>query len=95
MPVTITIRSVPDKVRDVLAARAKRQGKSLQEYLSGELGRLAEKPTVEEWFDEIRAMKAKYPPGELADDAIVNLIHEARDERDAQIMEHLEGERRE
>jgi len=35
MSVTITVRDVPDDVRDELAARAARAGKSLQEYLRG------------------------------------------------------------
>lgn len=33
MSVDITIRGVPDEVRDALAARAARDGTSLQEYL--------------------------------------------------------------
>ena len=33
MGVAITVRDVPNEVRDVLAARAARAGKSLQEYL--------------------------------------------------------------
>ena len=33
MSVAITVRDVPDDVRDELAARAARAGKSLQEYL--------------------------------------------------------------
>jgi plasmid stability protein len=35
--VAITIRDIPDDVRDELAARAARSGKSLQEYLRGML----------------------------------------------------------
>jgi antitoxin FitA len=35
MPVAITIRNVPEEVRDELAARAARSGRSLQEYLAG------------------------------------------------------------
>lgn len=31
--VAVTVRDVPDEVRDELAARAARAGKSLQEYL--------------------------------------------------------------
>jgi len=41
MPIQITIRNVPEKVRDELAARAALQGKSMQEYLRSELERLA------------------------------------------------------
>lgn len=91
MPVTITIRSVPDDVRNALAARAKRQGKSLQEYLQGELRNLAGKPTAEEWFDEVRRTMSKYPRSELTGDEIVELIHQDREERDSLIIERVEG----
>lgn len=37
MSVSITVRDVPDEVRDELAARAARAGMSLQEYLRGML----------------------------------------------------------
>jgi plasmid stability protein len=36
MSVQITIRDVPDAVKDELAARAALQGKSMQEYLRAE-----------------------------------------------------------
>ena len=57
MPVQITIRDVPEKVRDELAARAALQGKSMQEYLLAELGRLARKPSVEAWLERVRKRK--------------------------------------
>ena len=41
---SITIRDVPDDVRDELAARARLSGRSLQEYLRTELERLASRP---------------------------------------------------
>jgi len=41
---SITIRDVPDEVRDELAARARLSGRSLQEYLRIELVRLASRP---------------------------------------------------
>ncbi len=44
----ITIRDVPDEVRDELAARAARSGRSLQEYLRLHLIEVAERPTMEE-----------------------------------------------
>ncbi|MDA8186350.1 MAG: FitA-like ribbon-helix-helix domain-containing protein [Acidimicrobiales bacterium] len=37
MSVSVTVRDVPDHIRDELAARAARAGKSLQEYLRGML----------------------------------------------------------
>lgn len=48
MTVAITIRNVPDEVRDELAARAARSGRSLQEFLLRELAELAARPSLEE-----------------------------------------------
>ena len=44
MPVSMTIRDVPDSIRDELAARAARAGQSLQEYVRGQLTALAQRP---------------------------------------------------
>jgi len=46
MGVAITVRDVPDAVRDELAARAARAGQSLQEYLRGMLIESAVRPPV-------------------------------------------------
>lgn len=54
MSKTITIRHVPDEVRNELAARAARAGQSLQEYLLGEVTRLASKPSMEELIARMR-----------------------------------------
>lgn len=48
MPVAITVRNVPDPVRDELAARAARSGRSLQEYLLTHLVEVASQPSLEE-----------------------------------------------
>ena len=56
--VAVTIRGVPDGVRDELAARAARSGQSLQEYLRALLGRHAEKLTVDEVLARARARVA-------------------------------------
>jgi plasmid stability protein len=58
MSVQITIRDVPDAVRDELASRAALQGKSMQEYLRAELERLAARPPVERVLERIRERKA-------------------------------------
>ncbi|HEV8579783.1 MAG TPA: hypothetical protein VGX68_11975 [Thermoanaerobaculia bacterium] len=58
MTVQITIRDVPEPVRDELAARAALQGKSMQEYLRGELERLAARPPIEKVLERIRERKA-------------------------------------
>jgi plasmid stability protein len=57
MSVQITVRDVPDRVRDELAARAAAQGKSMQEYLRAALERLASRPTVESWLQQVRRRK--------------------------------------
>lgn len=54
---SITIRNVPEDVRDELAARAARAGQSLQEYLRAELVVLAGKPSPSDLFEQIRARK--------------------------------------
>lgn len=57
MPVQITIRDVPDEVRDELASRAARSGKSMQEYLREELERLARRPSIDQWLSRVRRRK--------------------------------------
>ena len=54
MSVSITIRHVPDHTRDLLAERAARTGRSLQEYLLSELQRVATEPSVDDWLSEAR-----------------------------------------
>ncbi|KAB2966698.1 MAG: hypothetical protein F9K18_05230 [Thermoanaerobaculia bacterium] len=58
MAVQLSIRNVPEAVRNELAARAASAGKSLQEYLLAELERLARRPTAEAWRARVRARKA-------------------------------------
>jgi antitoxin FitA len=58
MSVAITIRDVPDAVRDELAARAARSGKSLQEYLRGMLVDRAAHPSVDDVIARARARVA-------------------------------------
>jgi plasmid stability protein len=57
MPVQITIRDVPERVRDELAARAALQGKSMQEFLRAELQRLAARPSLDAWLQQVRKRK--------------------------------------
>lgn len=57
MTVQINIRDVPEKVRDELAARAALQGKSMQEFLRAELERLAARPSIEAWLQQVRNRK--------------------------------------
>lgn len=57
MGIQITIRDVPEGVRDELATRAAAQGRSMQEFLRAELERLAARPSIENWLKEVRARK--------------------------------------
>lgn len=76
MPVTITVRNVPDEIRDELAARAARSGRSLQEFLSAELRRLATAPSAAEAIARARVNAQTYPS--LALDEIVDAVRDAR-----------------
>jgi plasmid stability protein len=55
MGVAITVRDVPDDVRDELAARAARDGKSLQEYLRAMFIDATSRPTVGDVIARARA----------------------------------------
>ncbi len=57
MPVQITIRGVPEQVRDELAARAASQRRSMQEYLRCELERIAFRPSLDTWLPGVRRRK--------------------------------------
>jgi plasmid stability protein len=53
--VAVTVRDVPDHVRDELAARAARAGQSLQEYLRSLLIDSASRPSVQDVIARARA----------------------------------------
>jgi plasmid stability protein len=53
MPVSMTIRDVPDETRDALAARAARAGQSLQEYVRGQLNELARRPSPDDLWARV------------------------------------------
>ena len=57
MPVQLTIRDVPEQVRDELAARAALQRKSMQEFLRCELERIAARPSLDVWPRTVRDRK--------------------------------------
>jgi antitoxin FitA len=69
VPVSITIRDVPDDTRDELAARAARSGRSLQEYLRAELVALASRADVASLVarmrDRVERTGTRLPPKEI------------------------------
>ena len=70
MKARITIRDVPEHVRNELAARAARQGQSMQRFLLAQLEQMASTPTVEDLLQEVerrkRAAPEFVPPEEIA-----------------------------
>ncbi|MGY1702629.1 FitA-like ribbon-helix-helix domain-containing protein [Geodermatophilus sp. SYSU D00766] len=69
MPVSMTIREVPDDTRDELAARAARSGQSLQEYVRAQLIELARRPRPVDFWDHVdhrvRATGSRLTAGEI------------------------------
>ena len=51
----VLVRNLPQDVHSRLQARADARGQSLQQYLSAELRRLAERPSVDEVLARIEA----------------------------------------
>ncbi|MFY9929586.1 MAG: hypothetical protein WAK82_16395 [Streptosporangiaceae bacterium] len=49
----LLVRDLPDDVHAALQRRAERRGQSLQQFLTSELRRLAERPSVDEVLDRI------------------------------------------
>ena len=58
MGVQITIRNVPESIRDELASRAAREGRYMQEFLRAALESIASKPSPEQWVSTARARKS-------------------------------------
>ena len=73
----ITIRNVPERTRDELAAKAKRAGQSLQEYLSRELEDLAGRKSREEFFEELDNQVSAYGTT-LSRKQIMDAVHADR-----------------
>lgn len=49
----VLVRDIPEGVHAALQRRAERRGQSLQQYLAGELRRLAGRPSLDEVLDRI------------------------------------------
>lgn len=80
MPKMIQLRNVPDDLHAKLKARAAANGMSLSDFIIQEAKLLAEQPTLEEMRRRLEAL----PPVTL-DISAADLIHEGRQERDAQL----------
>jgi hypothetical protein len=78
MPVSMTIRDIPNEVQDALAERASRAGQSLQEYVRGEFIELARRPTMAELMERIRARKAATSSSVTTEQVLHNLDEDRR-----------------
>lgn len=76
MSKTIQLQNVPDDLHRVLKSRAALEGKSLSEYLIGEIRRHAEYPTMEELRRRLRARTLVHPTVPPS-----QMIREERDRR--------------
>jgi antitoxin FitA len=73
----VLVRDVPEDVHARLQARAAERGQSLQQYLAGEMRRLAERPTM----DEVLARIAARHGGSVGFDQAVADLAAERDRR--------------
>lgn len=76
MTVAITVRHVPDEVRNELAARAALKGWSLQEFLLHELIDLSRREDRAKWIAKVRS---EIPAGQsISIDDIVSAVRADR-----------------
>jgi plasmid stability protein len=54
MPKMIQVRDVPEHVHRTLKSRAAREGMSPSDFLKRELARAAERPTMQEWLEQVQ-----------------------------------------
>lgn len=63
----IQLRNVPDDLHRKLKARAALMGMSLSDYLLGEIGRVAERPTMHELRDRLHQRRSISPHEPIVD----------------------------
>ena len=81
----VLIRDVPAETHEVLVARAREAGLSLQEYLLRHVQDFAGRPTMAELMDAAAARVEALGVGEGDVDEVVGWIHQAREERDPRV----------
>jgi plasmid stability protein len=73
----VLIRDLPDDIHASLQRRAEAAGQSLQQYLSSELARVAQSPTM----NEVLARIAERSGGRVGFDTAVDDLHDERARR--------------
>lgn len=87
--VDLQIRNVPAALRDKLRRRAGGKGVSMSAYVIEVLRENLERPTINEWLEEVRGLP-KVPPGPSG----AELVREARREAEERIDRWLSSTRR-
>ena len=77
MSVQITIRNVPEEMRDELKLRAARNRQSMQAFMLSELERILSRPTNEELMKRAAERAATFG-SRMGSDKIVEMIREDR-----------------
>lgn len=93
--VALQIRDVPEEVRDVLAARARAQGRSLQAYLLEVVTNEARRSRNVAILQEHRERLKELGGGATSDGAALRALREARREREEQLSRPTDRRRRE
>lgn len=83
---SIQIRNVPDDVHRELSARAAAAGRSLSDYLLGEVERVAAQPPI---ADVLR--RADSRRSGVSREALLRALDQSRDDRDRQVHDALGG----
>ncbi len=78
----IQVKNVPPELHERLRRRARREGRSLSDYILSVLGRDLETPTLREWLE---GLSEDEPVAGITGDEIADVIREGRAERDEQI----------
>ncbi len=75
MPKTVQIRDIDDDIYAALARRAADAGLTVPELLRREVGRLASRPSVDEWLERTRRR-----PSTISRAEVVEALEEIRGE---------------
>jgi antitoxin FitA len=78
----IQVKNVPPELHERLRRRARREGRSLSDYILSVLDRDLETPTLREWLE---GLSEDEPVAGVTADEIADAIQESRAERDEQI----------
>jgi antitoxin FitA len=83
----IQVKDVPEELHEALRRRAIQEGMTMADYVLDLIRRDLGLPSRREWLERL----ATREPVDLGPDAVVEALHAARAERDAQIAGALGG----